>query len=162
MAGPQGRCNHEMKRKKCVKVEKRRQVYRCCSTLGQHSQAGSWDSGIGKHRSWEGLAHLYEANVSRLFTKALAANIEAVLADEAGTVGADAAVFPTWKFFFVRISGNFFFLSPSCSTFTAQLTRSENPCHTCGGGNTTQSRETFLIFFAFSLYEGWIFELGWV
>lgn len=43
--------------------------------------------------------YLVETNIVGVFTEALTANVKVVLADQSGSVGADAAIFTHWQVF---------------------------------------------------------------
>jgi hypothetical protein len=78
------------------------------------------------------LAYLGEPNVLRLFPEALAADVEAVLADQTSFVRADTAI-TTQDQYAIRFLG----LPTACRTIVW------HPCHSCAGARTTLIRETY-------------------
>lgn len=108
-------------------------------------------------------SYLDEANVGSLLTEALTADVEAVLADQTGTVGADAAVVAhkdVSKTFFLRVSLDLVADCPFSSSEVPPLsqvilllgvrglerTKSESPCRTCEDESSRRIRETCLRF----------------
>lgn len=98
-------------------------------------------------------SYLDEANVGGLLTEALTADVEAVLADQTGLVGADAAVhkvkiimlaqilhFPSREFLQCRSSCPPYFIPNRI--IPAKRTTDGRPCRSYGGGSSRRIRET--------------------
>lgn len=108
-----------------------------------------------------GLAYLDETNVGALLAEALTANVEAVLANETGRVGADAAVhisvstcpnhpYAPSVFHFMPMLASGVFLPRHRSAATRvcngeRHTTRGSPCRRCAGASTRRIRETWCV-----------------
>jgi hypothetical protein len=81
-------------------------------------------------------SYLDETDVGGLLTEALTAEVEAVLADETGLVGADTAV----QYHQSKFRGSQIF--DPLSAAVPLLTKHGSPCRNYGGGCTRRIRET--------------------